>query len=426
MTKRLFALLLVMVLIAATIAPIHANAATISQETVVTDSQSWVTDADVVLTYYSTWDSAVADANNGTIGENADAEKENAVACIYLDNNNVANAVLLQDTVTAGVETSTDIVINLNGHKLSMANGNLSSAIRHTNGHLVVDGSKTGSIIEATNSEKNTQCINVRGGSLTVNGGTYIARAGAAKKEARTIQIYPGLKATLTDCDIFAYGAENGLVGGVFNYGTATLTNCRVEAYGEYDSNNNKLPRGIYSDGPLTLNNCYAYGAHSAVHVSDTTVINGGTYESPGHGGIYVFCTNKTVHIRNATVRYCDIKAGDTYIEGAIGPGMYIGGGSGKDYITVYMDNCVISSKEGEPQIVLRGTSDEHDNNLYISNSTLLGEKFYIRIDNLTHKLYLGAGNNFNTENTTIKALYDPNSMLPCVIETDEIYDTIY
>ena len=379
-------------------------------------------------TYYSTWDSAITDANNGTVGKNADATAESAVSCVYVDGNQIANVVLLRDAETAGMEIAKDMVINLNGHKLSMTNGNLSSAIRHTNGHLVVDGSKTGSIIEATNSEKNTQCINVRGGSLTVNGGTYIARAGAAKKEARTIQIYPGLKATLTDCDIFAYGAENGLVGGVFNYGTATLTNCRVEAYGEYNSSNNKRPKGIYSDGPLTLNNCYAYGAHSAVHVSDTTVINGGTYESPGHGGIYVFCTNKTVHIRNATVRYCDIKAGDTYIAGAIGPGMYIGGGSGKDYITVYMDNCVISSKEGEPQIVLRGTADEHehDNNLYISNSTLLGEKFYIRIDNLTHKLYLGAGNNFNTENTTIKALYDPNSMLPCVIETDEIYDTIY
>jgi hypothetical protein len=131
------------------------------------------------------------------------------------------------------------------------------------------------------------------------------------------------------------------------------------------------------------------------------------------------------VHIRNATVRYCDIKAGDTYIDGAIGPGMYIGGGPGRDYITVYMDYCVISSKEGEPQIVLRGTSDEHDNNLYISNSTLLGEKFYIRIDNLTHRLYLGAGNNFNKENTTIKALYDSNSMLPAVIETGKTYDSI-
>ena len=120
------------------------------------------------------------------------------------------------------------------------------------------------------------------------------------------------------------------------------------------------------------------------------------------------------------------MKEGYIYTKGATGPGLYIGGGSNRNNVTLYMDNCVISSKEGEPQIVLRGTSDEHDNNLYISNSTLLGEKFYIRIDNLTHKLYLGAGNNFNTENTTIKALYDPNSMLPCVIETDEIYDTIY
>lgn len=377
----------------------------------------------LVYTYYSTWDSAITDANNGTIGENADAEKENAVACIYLDNNNVANAVLLRDAETAGMEIAKDMVINLNGHKLSMTEGNNTSAIHHTIGTLVVDGTKKGSSIEVKNSDKTARCIRADAGTLTVNGGTYVATSG---KSARPIQVDYDCTATITDCEITAFGGEKTSSGGVLNWGTATLTNCRVSAYANYNTDQGEYSMGVYGDGPLILNNCYAYGTHSSVQCRNTLVINGGTYESPGHG-VYISCTDKIAHIRNATIRFCEMKEGYIYTKGATGPGLYIGGGSDRNNITLYMDNCVISSKEGEPQIVLRGTSNEpeHDNNLYISNSTLLGEKFYIRIDNLTHRLYLGAGNNFNKENTTIKALYDPNSMLPAVIETGETYDSI-
>ena len=366
-------------------------------------------------TYYSTWDSAITDANNGTVGKNADATAESAVSCVYVDGNQIANVVLLRDAETAGMEIAKDMVINLNGHKLSMANGNLSSAIRHTNGHLVVDGTKKGSVIEATNSEKNTQCINVRGGSLTVNGGTYIAIAGA-EKEARTIQIYPGLKATLTDCDIFAYAADKSFVGGVFNYGTATLTNCRAAAYADYNTDIRNYSHGIYNEGPMTLNNCYAYGTHSAVNSRDTLVVNGGTYESPGHGGFYVCSPDKTAYIHNATIRFCEMKEGYIYTKGAFGPGMYIGSGSN---MTVYMDNCKIYSKAGTPQIALTDSYGGNDNTLYISNSELYdlgGAAPYVRIDNDTIKLYLGTGNNFTAANTK-----RPSS----VIETGETYDSI-
>ena len=375
----------------------------------------------LVYTYYSTWDSAITDANNGTIGENADAEKENAVACIYLDNNNVANAVLLQDAETAGMEIAKDMVINLNGHKLSMTEGNNTSAIHHTIGTLVVDGTKKGSSIEVKNSDKTARCIRADARTLTVNGGTYVATSG---KSARPIQVGDYCTATITDCEITAFGGEKTSTGGVLNWGTTTLTNCSVSAHANYNTDQGEYSMGVYGDGPLILNNCYVYGTHSSVQCHNTLVINGGTYESPGHG-VYIACTDRIAHIRNATIRFCEMKEGYIYTKGATGPGLYIGGGSDRNNVTLYMDNCVISSKEGEPQIVLRGTSKEHDNNLYISNSTLLGEKFYIRIDNLTHRLFLGAGNNFNKENTTIKALYDPNSMLPAVIETGKTYDSI-
>ena len=122
------------------------------------------------------------------------------------------------------------------------------------------------------------------------------------------------------------------------------------------------------------------------------------------------------------------MKEGYIHTAGAMGPGLYVGGSSDRNNVTLYIDNCDIYSKTKNAQIILRGTSGEQNNKVYISNSRLYdlgGEKLYVRIDNLTHRLYLGAGNNFNKENTTIKALYDSNSMLPAVIETGETYDSI-
>ena len=375
-------------------------------------------------TYYSTWDSAITDANNGTVGKNADATAESAVSCVYVDGNQIANVVLLRDAETAGMEIAKDMVINLNGHKLSMTEGNITFAIRHTIGTLVVDGTKKGSSIEVKNSDKNARCIRADAETLTVNGGTYVATSG---KSARPIQVDYDCTATITDCEITAFGGEKTATGGVLNWGTATLTNCSVSAHANYNTNLGEYSMGVYGDGPLILNNCYVYGTHSSVQCRNTLVINGGTYESPGHG-VYISCTDKIAHIRNATIRFCEMKEGYIHTAGAMGPGLYIGGSADSNNVTLYIDNCDIYSKTKNAQIILRGTSGEQNNKVYISNSRLYdlgGEKLYVRIDNLTHRLYLGAGNNFNTENTTIKALYDSNSMLPAVIETGETYDSI-
>ena len=375
-------------------------------------------------TYYSTWDSAITDANNGTVGKNADATAESAVSCVYVDGNQIANVVLLRDAETAGMEIAKDMVINLNGHKLFMTEGNNASAIHHTIGTLVVDGTKKGSSIEVKNSDKTARCIRADAETLTVNGGTYVATSG---KSARPIQVGDDCTATITDCEITAFGGEKTSTGGVLNWGTATLTNCSVSAHANYNTNLGEYSMGVYGDGPLILNNCYVYGTHSSVQCRNTLVINGGTYESPGHG-VYISCTDKIAHIRNATIRFCEMKEGYIHTAGAMGPGLYIGGGSDRNNVTLYIDNCDIYSKTKNAQIILRGTSGEQNNKVYISNSRLYdlgGEKLYVRIDNLTHRLYLGAGNNFNKENTTIKALYDSNSMLPAVIETGETYDSI-
>jgi hypothetical protein len=137
--------------------------------------------------------------------------------------------------------------------------------------------------------------------------------------------------------------------------------------------------------------------------------VNGGTYESYGHGGIYFAGADTTAYARNAVLRDCDMPDGYTATSGRNGAGFYVGGANG---ISVYMDNCDISGANKAQLFVLRGTSGEQNNTVYISNSRIEdGAK--IRIDNDTHKLYIGRGNNFTADDTNRPG---------AVIVTDEVY----
>ena len=78
--------------------------------------------------------------------------------------------------------------------------------------------------------------------------------------------------------------------------------------------------------------------------------------------------------------------------------GFYVGGGAGQDNLVVYIDNCDFFGTRSP--FALRGSSGEQNNSIYISNSRISGDS-KIRIDNNTHKLYLGKGNEFTADNTT-------------------------
>ena len=100
--------------------------------------------------------------------------------------------------------------------------------------------------------------------------------------------------------------------------------------------------------------------------------------------------------MHDATLRYCDQKEGlDASKADFNDAGFYIGGGSDRNNVVVYMDNCDIGGDVWA--LILRGSSNEHNNTLYISNSRLTG-KGYVRVDNNTHRLFIGAGNNFTKE----------------------------
>ena len=96
-------------------------------------------------------------------------------------------------------------------------------------------------------------------------------------------------------------------------------------------------------------------------------------------------------------------------------------GGADSNNITVYMDNCDIYGSAN--QIVLRGTSNEKNNSLYISNSTihdLDGNNIAVHIDNDTHRLYIGKGNNFTASNAVTWGTI--TNWDGIVVNTDETY----
>jgi hypothetical protein len=104
---------------------------------------------------------------------------------------------------------------------------------------------------------------------------------------------------------------------------------------------------------------------------------------------------------------------------------LYIGGGTGNNNskITVYMDNCTFGDL-GYP-IVLRGSSEEKNNTLNISNckflnSTTNNDKYRIRIDNNTHTLNVGIGNDLSE-----MGLHE-DSIPSRLIHTDQLYRKLY
>jgi hypothetical protein len=210
---------------------------------------------------------------------------------------------------------------------------------------------------------------------------------------------------------------DNGEVVGVSNDGGTTITNCNIRAYSNYHKDGagySVSSQGVGNKGTLTINDCYVLGTHSGLSNYGTLYVNGGTYEGYGHGGIYFSGTGTTSYVRNATLKdSLTMPDGYTATSQRNGAGFYIGGTTGNN-IKVYMDNCKIYGTAS--QIVLRGSSNEKNNTLKISNSDLYdlnGDYLSVRIDNDTHKLYIGKGCNFTAENTTLPS---------AVIATDEVY----
>jgi hypothetical protein len=173
------------------------------------------------------------------------------------------------------------------------------------------------------------------------------------------------------------------------------IRNSKITSYSSYTSNEKgfiSYSIGVLSSGNLEIESSHIIGIHSGVNSTGNLIVNGGIYEGYGHGGIYASGTNSLVHIVDATIKSCDFpNEFEEPIVSKTNCGMYVGGGVKCDNIKVYMNNCTISGLKYS--IALRGSSGEQNNHIYISNCVLKQE---IRIDNNSHKIFVGQNNELN------------------------------
>lgn len=349
--------------------------------------------------YFSSLSGAIAAAHSDADILNSDTLKDGAVAGVY-NGGDDPYILLLKDTKeTKGIMFSKNMTVNLGGNTLTFEDCALAFEIEDKTAHTVTfDGRTEGSKIVVEGTDAAAGIFRTRTGTIIVNGGSYVARSSSQTARAKTVYVDHGGTLNMTDCDIDAvchYLYESGkgytaLSIGVTNYGTAVLKNCEV------------------------------FGTHSGMQTAGVVWVDGGVYESYGHGGIYFSGESTVGYVKNAELKEGTMPVDYLQTAGGNKAAFYIGGNNGNN-IKVYMDNCSISS--GSQGIILRGTSNESNNSLYISNSTIpLSLTLPVRIDNNSHRLYIGSGNNFGA--TDVQCMNDvtEDDLKVMVIETDEVY----
>ena len=313
--------------------------------------------------------------------------------------------------------------LDLNGNTLTLYNTlymNSGSVIK--NGTIVMDDTSCAAI------SANGNNVTIENITLKVTG-TNFAIGVRACRTVNIINSKISVSTTNQDKATSAYGILSELLGGAIiknsditasvKYGTAIavdiqaeaeIYNSQIKAYANYDSDNQdylSYSIGCRNLGNLHIENSYVYGVHSGIDTSGDTYINGGTYEGFGHGGIYCSGNGSTYYIYNCVIQAANMPDGFEPMRTArTENGMYVGGGANRNNMTIYMDGCNISGIKYD--VVLRGSSSEKNNNLYVSNCIFGQNK--IRIDNNTHALFVGKGCNLTDESyTLIEAVFITN-----------------
>ena len=266
---------------------------------------------------------------------------------------------------------------------------------------------------------------------MEIYGASISATSNSTSNYLRGIQCGEGV--IIKDSSVSTIGAQT--VRAILGYcETLEVINCNIHAQtssmnaktalGIYTADTNKMlsvkDSVIFADAPgyslqgtagvsigLDLNsntilyceNCDIFGTHSGVTARNNTYVKGGHYKSNGHGGFYFGSPNCDYYINDATIEnvpyngsYTDLMPANSRL-GAF----YIGGGSNQNDITAYLDNCEIKGGAANHLFVLRGTDNEQNNTINISNCTVTGDN-KIRIDNETLKLNIGEGTNITTD----------------------------
>ena len=157
--------------------------------------------------YYSTLAKAIDDVNNET--STPDATKENAIAGIYKDENNIVSVVLLKDTEEANQLTiSKDVILNLGGKTLKLTSNNAWLLIKSPN-MSTIDGRIGGSKIEKDILEESAESVRFIGVStasssanINILGGEYYHKVNSSGL-ATTFNINSAKTVNIKNCKVY-------------------------------------------------------------------------------------------------------------------------------------------------------------------------------------------------------------------------------
>jgi hypothetical protein len=363
--------------------------------------------------YYETLQDALLDINSKCVGVNT---QDNSDHCsVMVDLHNEVPVIYLLKNITMSSEIQLNNVnLNLNGFMLE---NNEFSLIKIDGVCNIYNGSiynyrlciSRKSICYVDNivleNESTTQtniAINVYG-EISLTNSTIEVFSLSSNRNFLTAAVYGNIfsKIHIENSNIIAK-SDFGRVDGVYVGDMGWLKDSYIVACANYLSNEltyTSCAIGCNNNGVLVVDNCNIYGVHSGINSYGTLSIDGGTYCGYGHGGIYCAGTKQTYMITNATILQVEMPMG--YEDMGVGctqGGLYIGGGINQDNIKVFIDKCTIKATKNP--IVLRGTSGEKNNSLYISNTDI--DVKHIRVDNDTHRIYLGDGCNFEVSHIDI------------------------
>ena len=227
----------------------------------------------------------------------------------------------------------------------------------------------------------------------------------ANNDEGTSYGVYTSGETDIKNSEIFSGCAtENGICSahGIVNAndGVLKVASTVVTADAPGDNSNEEYSAGISNYGCSTLCDCDIFGTLCGVSNWGDLYVRGGTYTGYSHGGFYLTqAATKTAYVKDATSLCGHYRGSHTNIfDESLPPdqkttapygSMYVGDGS-----EGFFDSCTFGDEiyNSDPPIVLRGSQDERDQKIRLSNCRL-NNNGMIRIDNSSMSVFSGIGN---------------------------------
>lgn len=362
--------------------------------------------------YYATLSDAFADINQDSLGASSVSDEKEAVISVYKEKENTFACQIFKDIKDVEMSITANVSIDLDGHTLAIKD----SETIVINGKCEISNGNISGLSNGEGTRENPYILfNIQSGSLALknisllvkdnNGGTVYG-----------VSINEKCEGVITDSTIQVVSRTGLMSYCVNNLGICIIEDSILEAISNHCANAagndyGQTARAVFGDinSSTTFKNCYIYGAHSGATIKGDLYIDEGIYNGYSHGGFYLSNTGKTTRILNATIQECNLADGyiDDGIAGSNNAGIYIGGASN---VSIYVDNCNFYGTK-QP-IVLRGSSGESNNTLYISNSRINLNYLNCGIRNDgSNQIRIGINNNFDNSDLKNDGNYELTDM---------------